>query len=447
MKNWSLARRDLLKSLGAGAACLPLLRAGKAFGDGGSKHFMVLQMSEGLRQGAWKPAPGPLGVLPKSCAPFEPFKADMVFLPALTNPGGGGGHGSYGCVYYGLGGTGGGEYKEPTGKTVDQVVSGGLGKAIRTSLNLQIQLERAPRGTLMPGGSKCFWTGAGQPINPVADPYMVYSELFGSLPDSAAPMQNLAEAKKLLAQRKSILDYLGSSLEQFQARLGTDDKAAIGGHLQSIRELENQLTAAPVDAGKCGAAPGAMIDLDADTSYPLILKAHTSLMVAALKCGVTNVVTLQTGDGSGNNINFGSFVEGLPAKSKNNYKSPFRNWHDLGHNPVMDGVDHKQIVDQWFFARWAEMFAQMKAAPDAAGGTIWDNTVVIIGNHMEEGANHNSGAIPWMLAGKGGGTKLNYGQCVASGGAPVKSVMAGICSALGIATHPYGAPLAGLMKG
>jgi hypothetical protein len=452
MKNWSLARRDLLKSLGAGAACLPLLRATNAFGQTATRHFILLQMSEGLRQAAWKPATGPLTSLPKSNAPFEAHKADMVFIPGLNNPGGGGGHGSYGCVYYGLGGTGGGQYKEPTGKTVDQVVAGGLPKASagggRPSLNLQVQLERAPRSTTMPGGTKCFWTGAGQPINPVGDPYMVYKDLFGGLPDMpAGTMTNAADVKKLMLQKKSILDYLGGSLEQFQARVGTEDRDAIGGHLQSIRELEMQLQAAPVDAGKCGGAvTGPMIDLNADASYPLIMKAHLNLMTAALKCGITNVVTLQTGDSSGNNINFGAFVEGLPARSKNNYKSPFRNWHDLGHNPVMDGVDHKQIVDQWFFARWSEFFTQLKMTPDGPGGTLWDNTLILIGNHMEEGANHNSNAIPWMLAGKGG-AKLNYGQCVSGSGSGVKAVMAGICNSLGVSMHPYGAALGGLMKG
>jgi hypothetical protein len=450
MKNWSLARRDLLKSIGAGAACLPLLRATNAFGQSGgaSKHFMVLQMSEGLRQGAWKPNTGPLTALPKSNAPFEPHKADMVFIPGLNNPGGGGGHGSYGCVYYGLGGTGGGQYKEPTGKTVDQIVAAGLPKTAMgvPSLNLHIQMEKAPRSSTMPGGTKCFWTGGGQPINPIGDPYMVYKDMFGGVPDASAPAANAADVKKLMMQKKSILDYLGTSLEQFKSRLGTDDKDAISGHLTSIRELEAQLQAAPVDSGKCGGQPGGMIDLSADASYPLIMKAHLGLMLAALKCGITNVVTLQTGDSSGNNINFGSFVPGLPAKSKNNYKSPFRNWHDLGHNPVMDGVDHKQITDQWFFSRWAELFDTMKMTSDGAGGTLWDNTLILIGNHMEEGANHNSNAIPWMLAGKGG-AGLNYGQCVSGSGNGVKAVMAGICKSLNVTTNPYGAPLNGLMKG
>ena len=95
----------------------------------------------------------------------------------------------------------------------------------------------------------------------------------------------------------------------------------------------------------------------------------------------------------------------------------------------------------------SQFFVQLKATPDAGGGTLWDNTLILIGNHVEDGGNHNSNAIPWMLAGKGGGKKLNYGQCVSGSGSGVKAVMAGICNSLGVMGHPYGAPLNGLMKG
>jgi hypothetical protein len=452
MKNWKLARRDLLKGLGVGAACLPLLQTTKSWGQGaaGKGRFVVLQMSEGLRQTFWKPTTGSLmtQTLPFASAAFDAHKADMIFVPGLNNPNGGGGHGSYGCVYYGLGGTGGGQYKEPTGKTVDQTIAQGLPKLAsgRDSLALHVQLDIKPTSTADPGGRRAFWTGAGAPINPIADPLAVYKEIFGgapAAPGGAAPnAADLAATKKLLGEKKSVLDYVGKSLQDFQSRLGTEDKTAIGAHFQSIRDLETQLAAAPVDGSCAGGAPG-MFDMTNQAHYPMILKAHTQLMVASLKCGVTNVATLQTGDSSGNNINF-AFVPGLPAMSKNNYKSPFRNWHDLGHNPVMDGVDHKRLVDKWFFDQWAAMFDLMKAAPEA-GGSLFDHTVVLIGNHMEEGANHNSNAIPWMLA---GGRALNYfnlGNCIAGGG-PVKGVMAGICEGLGVTGHPYGAPTAGLKK-
>jgi hypothetical protein len=447
MTNWKLARRDLLKHLGVGAACLPLLSTTRSWAAGPEvqKRFIILQMSEGLRQAYWKPSPGPLTTLTPTLTAFEPIKSDLIVIPGLTNAGGGGGHGSYGCVYYGMGGTGGGQYKEPTGKTLDQIIAGGLPKPAsgHLTLNLGIQMERAPRSTTSPGGTMCFWTGAGQPINPVGDPYAAYKDIFAG--GDVNPNADPATIRRLMAQKKSILDYVGDSLDDFKSRLGTEDRASIDAHHESVRQLEAQLAAAPADASKCGGSPEAGINLTAYETYPKVMQAHLNLIVASLKCGITNVATLQTGDSSGNNINFGAFVMGLPPKSSNNYKSPYRNWHDLGHNPVLAGVDHKKIVDKWFMDQWmAWFFMQMKAAPEA-GGTLYDNTLTLIGNHMEEGANHNSGAIPWMLVGKGWG-KLNTGQTIAGGGAKVSSVMAGIANAMGV-MHPYGAPLNGLMKG
>jgi hypothetical protein len=446
-KNWKLARRDLLKGLGVGAACLPLLRARRGWADAGApKRFVVLQMSEGLRQAHWKPDTGSLMSQPLkfSVTPFEPHKADMIFIPGLNNPGSGNGHNSYGCVYYGLGSTGGG-YKEPTGKTIDQVVADGLPKTAsgRRSLHLHIQLERAPRSTTQAGGSRCFWTGQGQPINPIGDPYAIYREIFAG--GDSNPNANPAEIKRLMAARKSVLDYVGSTLEDFKSRLGTEDRDAISAHHQSVRELELQLQSAPTADGKCGGQPEGMINIDDGASYPRILKAHLNLMVASLKCGITNVATLQTGDSSGNNINF-AFVPGIPATSRNNYKTPYRNWHDLGHSPIMDGEDHKRLVDRWFMEQWAAMFTQMKGVPEAGGTTLFDNTITLIGNHMEEGANHNSNAIPWMLAGGKSMNYLNLGNCLSGSGQRVAAVMAGIAGAFGV-PNPYPAPLNGLKRG
>ena len=116
-----------------------------------------------------------------------------------------------------------GEHQEAIGRINALLETRGQARA---RLEKLLKDERAPRSTTMPGGSKCFWTGAGQPINPIGDPYMVYKDLFGGLPDTG-PMTDPAAVKRLMVQKKSILDYLGSSLEQFKARLGTDDKEAV----------------------------------------------------------------------------------------------------------------------------------------------------------------------------------------------------------------------------
>ena len=55
---------NLLRGLGLGAACLPLVRGGRARAQvtGTPKHrrLMVIEMTQGLRQTAWKPAEGRL---------------------------------------------------------------------------------------------------------------------------------------------------------------------------------------------------------------------------------------------------------------------------------------------------------------------------------------------------------------------------------------------------
>ncbi len=440
-KDWQIERRTLLKQLGVGAACLPLLRASKSFAQTTASPFrlMVLQMSEGYRQQYWKPATGPLNQLPMTLTPLEAHKQDMIICPDMSNPGiGAGGHGSYGVIYYGKGATGSG-YKEPTGPTFDQVAAAGLPKPASgfKSLHTWVQLELPPRSTTSPGGSHCFWTGQGAPINPVSDPYALYKQVFAG--GDFNTMADPAAIKRLMANRKSILDFVGSNLDDFKKRLGTEDRNAIDAHFQAVRELETQLQAsASSNTGGCGATPN-MIDITDRAQYPNIQKAHLNLMVAALKCGVTNVATIQHGDSSGNSINFGAFVPGLPALSKNNYKSPYRNWHDLGHSPIQDGKDHKQMTDQWFMGRFAELFAQMKQIPEGEGGSLFDRTVVVIGNHMQEGANHNAQKNPMMVfAGKA--LKMKTGQCAPTDGKGVGQLYADVLTALKV-QHSYGAGL------
>jgi hypothetical protein len=433
MTRWHLARRDLLKQLGVGMACLPVLRATKSFAQtaGKPKYLMVMQMSEGYRQQYWKPAAGPLTTLPPSLMPLEAHKNEMIICPDMSNPGAGGsGHSSYGVIAYGRGATGGG-YKEPSGPTFEQYAVMGLPKTPRKSLNLWIQMHLPPLPTTQPGGTHCFWTGQGAPINPLGDPYAVYKEVFagGDFNGNADP----AAVKKLMANKKSILDFVGGNLEDFKKRLGAEDRTGVEAHLQAIRDLEGQLQSAGASGGSCASAAPNMIDINDRAQYPNIQKANYNLMISALKCGVTNVVTNQHGDSSGNSINFGAYVPGLPLMSKNNYKSPWRNWHDLGHSPIQDGTDHKKIVDTWFMTRYAELVTQMKGVP-SEGGTLFDNTIIVITNHMQEGANHDAQKNPMMvLAGKNSGLKT--GQCT-GGGKAVGDLYHDVLAALGV-MHPY----------
>jgi hypothetical protein len=450
MKNWHLARRDLLKSLGVGAACLPLLRSTNVWAATPTKKLFVIATSEGYRMKDWAPATGSLmsQTLPFSTSALEAVKGDVIILPDMSNPGftgpgGGGGHGSYGSIYWGLDAGIKGSYKEPSGKTLDQQVAANLPKLAsgRLSIATAVQLNRSPQSSSAPGSSRCFWLGKGQPINPTLDPYSLYGEIFAGA--TANPMVDQGAVNKLMVRRKSILDNVVRELEVFKSRLGTDDRTAVDAHHQAVRDLETQLQGGGGVSVNCSkGSPGMMIDLNDGLQYPNIMKAHINLITSALKCGVTQVGTLQLSDSSGNNINF-AFVPGVPAKGTG-YKSPFRNYHDVGHNPVLGGVDHKRIVDQWMMQQLADVITLFKSIPED-GGTMLDNSVILFGNHMQDGSNHDENKIPWIVAGKGGGY-FATGTCPDSTGKPLNGVMSDICNAMGVPAI-YGPTWAGLKKG
>jgi hypothetical protein len=129
--------------------------------------------------------------------------------------------------------------------------------------------------------------------------------------------------------------------------------------------------------------------------------------------------------------------------------SSLRTWHDLSHNPITNGVDMKSIVDKWCMGQFASVLDRMKAIAEP-GGTMLSNSAVLITNHMEDGSNHDTQKLPWMLAGSCQGY-FKTGQCAVTAGNPIGGVLAHIYNAM-IPTAPvayfgdatYGKPWVGI---
>jgi len=86
MNKWELSRRQLLKDLGLGAACLPLLNASISSAADMKKNLFIVAATEGYRTSNWQPADGMLtAALPKSCTALEKHKQDLTFLHNMTN--------------------------------------------------------------------------------------------------------------------------------------------------------------------------------------------------------------------------------------------------------------------------------------------------------------------------------------------------------------------------
>jgi len=267
-----------------------------------------------------------------------------------------------------------------------------------------------------------------QPITPENNPYNIFSMLFTGKP-VGMPDPN---ADKLRVERKSLLDYVGNALQKFGTQLGTDDRLAIQGHLDSIRTLETELTAAR-SSESCGAVTlsgnPAQPVADTNDNIPTLLNLNFQLMVAAFKCDASRVVTLQFGDATGGDVTF-------PVVNVN------RNWHSLGHNPGTDKI----VVDRWVMGQFSNLLDMLKAVPEGAGETMLDHMTVLWANHMESGDTHGAIKLPWILAGKCNNF-FKVGQSFPDMSASNNThVMATICNAMGLnlTTFGDGAPLPAL---
>jgi hypothetical protein len=438
---WALRRRDLLKQLGVGAACLPLLRPARAAGAPDDRRFICVVHPGGYDQAVWQPPGGPLNTLPATAASLDPHRSEVVFLPELANPNHVGyEEGAYGTACYGLPARTTGLFPEPRGKSVDQVIAGVLPGGRASTLALAVQTDVPPVAQAV-GARRCFWAGEGQPVNPEHDPLLVYQRLFAGLP---TPTLDPAIRRSLI-ERKSLLDYIARNVERWRQRLGTADRLIAEAHLQALRTVELQLMTVVQAPASCAPQTPAALDLAARGMFPKLMEAQLGLAVAAASCGLARVVTVQLSNASGANVDFGAFVQGIPARGYG-FKSPYRNWADLTASPTMGGVNHKRIVDRWVVDRFALLLAQLKALP-ALGGTLLDASVVLWGSHMYDGSVAGRQKMSWMLAGSCGGY-FRTGQCLVGGTASsgVSGVLADVCKAMGVPGAPFGPLYAGLAR-
>jgi Protein of unknown function (DUF1552) len=452
MNKWEISRRDLLKSLGVGGACLPLLQATTSYGQPAEapKRLIVHLQTEGYRRENWLPPAGPLGTLPSSLQPLEEFKDQLIVMADLTNPKFPGcarwAHGSYGGIFAAgpvdPNSGNGKEYWEPVVPSIDQIVASDIEKKFPqiTQKTLAFGIGTGNTGRY-PGSNRCFWAGPKQPITPETDPYKVYNQIFAGRPkDMAAADPN---ADKMRAERKSLLDFVGKDLERFKTRLGMEDRMVIDGHLESIRQLERKLSADKQEVGNCGGVwsgnPAQPVAITT-ANTPMLWSLQMQLVVAALKCDVTRVGTTQVGDSTGGAIIF-DFVPGVPREG-NGYQK-FRDWHDLGHRPVRPGPDgdDKSRVDKWTMGKFAELLGYLKKVPEG-GGTMLDSTVVLWANHMEDGSSHGAQKMPWIIAGKSKGY-FKTGHCFPAPNRAINGPLMEIATAMGVKLDHFGDPALG----
>jgi hypothetical protein len=388
-----LSRRAFLRRLGASAAVLPLLdveRAPAAGSSGFPKRLVTIAWANGVAQSLFYPA-GDDPTASPILAPLAPLAPKVTLVVGvdlrLMIDGGHGadGHFSAPSLFTATYKNVGGQACTATGASIDQVVA--------TSVAQQIQLP-VPLLNVSVQGVSTSYRADGSINTSETDPARLFDTLFAS---RALPPDKLAALK---ARRQSVLDYLTTELGTFGARLGTDDRAKIATHLESIRQLETSLAVAPADPTCAAQDPGM------PTDYQTSMKAFSDLVAAALRCDLTRAVSLVWADHGG------SAPYTMPFLNLGGSDLEIGEVHAIAHEGP-SGYDLKAKIDGWYMSQLAYLAQALDATAEGAG-TVLDNSLLVMGNAQAEGSTHRVDDIPFILVGRAGGA-LRSGRVVRPG--------------------------------
>ena len=277
------------------------------------------------------------------------------------------------------------------GISIDQVLAKkfqGLVKFPSLEIGVQVNTDLTDRYV----DKRISYNGPAMPRAPVTNPFVLFRTVFGSgTPGSTANNQRSDIDK-------SVLDNALGDFTRLQPKLSSADWMLLQQHSDSISTLEKQLTTTfTLDCTKTTAptAPTG-VDITNDTAtttwsmllanYPTVGQMMTSIMVQAVACGLTNIVTF------------------MWANSENNLSYPWLNI-SKGHHDMSHARDPNLVqVDQWYAGQFNNMINQLAAVPESgAAGTVLDNSLLMYTSCLSDGASHHSDNMPITLAGSNGG--------------------------------------------
>jgi len=398
LKKLLATRRRFLKGLGMSvpAVALPVLRSSPLLAATPPVRLVVLFTPNGtILDKFWPTGSGANWTIPAGgiLEPLMKWKAKMNVLHGLhyksadAGPGAAHQKGPVACLTGGhaLAGNMNGGNNSPSGYangiSVDQYIANKWGNVTR--------LRTVEAGVFVsPSGNRhaISYLGPNQPVFAEIDPAKLYGRVFGNFTAPAAGgAAPDGAAMQLLAERKSVLDYVSGDLDRLAARLPGEERVRLTRHLDSLRDLERQI--APGMVSGMGCAPVATSGGD----YPAVTKAQLDNLFMTLACDQSRLLHLiWSGETS---------QQTFPWLGINDPH------HTMSH--VGDGdkgtADKLTKVNIWYAQQVAYLVGKMDAVVEANGKTMLDNSLVIWLNGLGKGNNHTRNNIPFVLLGSAGG--------------------------------------------
>ena len=244
--------------------------------------------------------------------------------------------------------------------------------------------------------SHCSFRSATQAVPAEINPRAVLNRLFGKI----ARPGHIAQPNPLDRQ---MLDLVIGGAKDLRRKLSRDDQHKLDEYLDSVRAVERRIAAiefrqkeaalekAGVSVSKRHASDSPPIEImipegDKRSEY---MQVMCDLNVLAFQTDTTRVSTY-----------IGSTPNGVSYPELG-----FRNEHhsQTHHNNEPDKVRKVAAITAFNIAQFAYMVKKMHSLREG-NGTLLDNCIMMWGSGLEDGNKHSRENLPFIIAGKGGGS-------------------------------------------
>ncbi len=325
-----------------------------------------------------------------------------------------------------------------SGPSIDQIVASASGpespySAAPDAPNQETPFRSVELGvyTLNPTSlNRMIYTGDNAPVHPENDPRAAFQRLLGNV----TPSGDAPAADPLAAQRQveeaAVVDWLRDDLGRLKRRIGSEDYAKVDAHLEGLLAIEQRINttgaSSPASlACSTGMAPGG------SANYAEQLRQMMDIMVGALSCDVTRVISLQM------------------SYAFSHITHTWLGHNNDHHNMSHDGSDRTRElaeIDTWYSEQVAYLLTQMDSVSEG-DGTLLDNSLVVVGRELGSTA-HRMDRWPVVLAGGAGGA-LRGGRWLDVEGREHAQLLVSIAQLMGVDISSVGnrAPDSGPLPG
>jgi hypothetical protein len=392
----NISRRTLLKALGVSALAAPFVPVldSRAQVSGYPKRLILTFTPNGSIPDAYFPEGGETDFTFRPGSILEPLKGfeSRLFIPKNLrrdwNPLAPNEHEKgIACLYTGAtlnGGPEGAGNGFASGPSIDQLIARAIKPGTRFE-TLQIAAQSdGPSGGQNDTMRYLSYAGDNQPLPNENSPYRLFDRI-----TAGQTGRSEAELAAIRERRQSVIDFVRAELHDLSAQLGTREQQKLEAHLQAVRAVEQRLQRGGDALRACGGLTlGGEIDLSANDNFPLILKLQTDILVNALACDATRIVTF------------------LPSKAYSMTRHPWAGvnaeHHSVSHDLTDEGNRQNIAINRWYMEQFAYLLQELDKIPEG-DGTLLDNSLVVCGAEQNHGGLHipNPGIV--CLAGGLGG--------------------------------------------